>query len=68
MRSLEPSIVLRYHDQTPDELLARSVDTLATGIGYPSIFNDKALLPMLEKWGVPQERARDYCVLRLRLH
>lgn len=62
MRSLEPSIVLRYHDQTPDALLDRAVDTLATGIGYPSIFNDKSLVPMLEKWGVPQDRARDYCV------
>lgn len=62
MRSLEPSIVLRYHDNTPDELLARSVDTLATGIGYPSIFNDKSLIPLLEKWGVEPERARDYCV------
>lgn len=62
MRTLEPSIALRYHDNIPDDLLSRVVDTLATGIGYPSFFNDESLVPMLEKWGVPEDKARDYSV------
>ncbi|MEW6616381.1 MAG: pyruvate formate lyase family protein [Thermodesulfobacteriota bacterium] len=60
MRLLEPSIALRYHDGTPDELLSKATDVVSTGIGYPSFFNDKSLIPTLEKWGVPLEDARDY--------
>lgn len=62
MKTLEPNIALRYHDGTPDELLSRAVDVIKTGIGYPSMFNDKALIPLLEKWGVPEKDARDYAM------
>ncbi len=62
MRTLEPSITFRYHDGTPDALLSRITNTLRTGIGYPSFFNDNSLIPLLEKWGVPAEKARDYSV------
>lgn len=62
MRTLEPSIAMRYHDGTPPELLQRSADVLRTGIGYPSFFNDRALLPTLEKWGVNPADARDYAI------
>ncbi len=62
MRTPEPSIVIRYHDRTKHELLDKAVDVVRTGIGYPSFFNDKALLPMLEGWDVPRRDARDYAV------
>jgi formate C-acetyltransferase len=62
MRTPEPSIALRYHDGTPDELLSRATDVIRTGIGYPSLFNDEALLPLLERWEVPLKDARDYAV------
>ncbi|MEJ2718477.1 MAG: pyruvate formate lyase family protein [Deltaproteobacteria bacterium] len=62
MHTLEPSIALRYHDGTPTELLSRATDVIRSGIGYPSFFNDKALIPMLESWGVPLTDARDYAV------
>ncbi|SHK70651.1 formate C-acetyltransferase [Desulfatibacillum alkenivorans DSM 16219] len=62
MQSLEPSICLRYHDRTPDALLSRAVDVIRTGVGYPSLFNDKAILPMLKGWDVPEKDARDYGV------
>jgi formate C-acetyltransferase len=35
---------------------------IRTGIGYPSLFNDGALIPLLEKWGVPREEAEGYAV------
>lgn len=44
MRTLEPSIALRYHDGTPDDLLSRVIDIMRTGIGYPSMFNDRSLI------------------------
>jgi formate C-acetyltransferase len=62
MQTPEPSIVLRYHDGTQHALLDKAVDVVRTGIGYPSFFNDKALLPMLEGWDVPLRDARDYAV------
>jgi pyruvate formate-lyase/glycerol dehydratase family glycyl radical enzyme len=62
LRTIEPSIALRVHEQTPDELLSKATDVIATGIGYPSLFNDAALIPLLEKWGVPAEDARGYAV------
>jgi pyruvate formate-lyase/glycerol dehydratase family glycyl radical enzyme len=62
MRTIEPSIALRVHGGTPDELLSKATDVIRTGIGYPSLFNDEALIPLLEKWDVPQEDARGYAV------
>jgi formate C-acetyltransferase len=62
MRTPEPSIVIRYHDGTRRELLDKAADVIRTGIGYPSFFNDKALLPLLEGWNVPLKDARDYAV------
>jgi formate C-acetyltransferase len=62
MRTLEPGLVLRYHDGTPDQLISKVIDVLHTGIGYPSILNDKSMIPTLIEWGVPLEDARDYAV------
>ena len=62
MRTPEPTIVMRYHDNTPDELLTAATDCIKSGIGYPSFFNDRAILPMLDGWDVPLEDARDYAV------
>ena len=62
MRTPEPTLVMRYHANTPDELLSAAVDVIATGTGYPSLFNDKAILPLLKQWDVPEEDARDYAV------
>jgi pyruvate formate-lyase/glycerol dehydratase family glycyl radical enzyme len=62
MRTLEPSIALRCHEGTPDRLLTRAAEVIRTGIGYPTLFNDRALVPTLEKWGVPREEARDYAI------
>ncbi|MEW6184116.1 MAG: pyruvate formate lyase family protein [Thermodesulfobacteriota bacterium] len=62
LRLIEPSIVLRMHDRTPDELYSKAVDVIKTGIGYPSLFNDEALIPLYKRWGIPEEDAVDYAV------
>jgi formate C-acetyltransferase len=62
MRTIEPSIALRVHENTPEALLLKATDVIRTGIGYPSLFNDGALIPLLEKWGVPREEAEGYAV------
>lgn len=62
LRLIEPSIVLRLHDGTPEEVYSKAVDVIRTGIGYPSLFNDEALIPLYERWGVPTEEAKQYAV------
>jgi formate C-acetyltransferase len=62
MRTPEPTIVVRYHEKTPDKLLSRATDVISTGIGYPSFFNDKEIHALLKEWDVPPEDARDYAV------
>jgi choline trimethylamine-lyase len=62
LKLIEPSIVLRLHDGTPEEVYSRAVDVIRTGIGYPSLFNDEALIPLYERWGVPTEEAKQYAV------
>jgi formate C-acetyltransferase len=62
MPTIQPNITLRVHDGTPKELLLRAVDVMRTGVGYPSLFNDKVLIPLLVKWGCPLEDARNYSI------
>ncbi|MBW1643667.1 MAG: hypothetical protein JRJ76_12585, partial [Deltaproteobacteria bacterium] len=62
MRTPEPTIALRYHDGTPRELLSKATDVIHTGIGYPSLFNDKAHLSLLKEWDVPEKDALDYAI------
>lgn len=62
LKLIEPSIVLRMHKGTPDEVYSKAVDCIKTGIGYPSLFNDEALIPLFERWGIPSEDAKQYAV------
>ena len=62
LKLIEPSIVLRMHKGTPDDVYSKAVDCIKTGIGYPSLFNDEALIPLFERWGVPTHDAKQYAV------
>jgi len=62
MKMIEPSICLRLDDDSPDKLYDSAINTIGTGIGYPSLFNDEAQIPMLEAWDVPHEEAMGYAV------
>jgi choline trimethylamine-lyase len=60
MKTIQPSLALRIHNGTPIELLQRASDVIGTGIGYPSLFNDEVLIPLLQRWKATQQEARDY--------
>lgn len=60
MRTIEPSIALRIHDNTPDELFSAAVEVIKTGIGYPSFLNDEAIVPLLEQLGATPRESLDY--------
>jgi pyruvate formate-lyase/glycerol dehydratase family glycyl radical enzyme len=60
---LQPTIALRVHKGTPRELLSAATDVIRTGCGYPSLFNDEVMIPLINKWGTPLEDARNYNVM-----
>jgi len=62
VRSLQGSICLRYHDGTPKELLLKAMDVIKSGLGYPALLNDKALIPRILDWGFTLEEARNYVI------
>ena len=55
-----PLVTVRVHRDTPDELIWRACEVLKAGGGMPAIFNDQALIPALERIGIPTPDARDY--------
>ena len=60
MRTIQPSLALRYHDKLPHDFVLKSIDVVHTGVGYPAYFNDKAIIPMLMERGILPEDARNY--------
>jgi pyruvate-formate lyase len=62
LRQLQPTIALRVHKNTPRELLSAAIDVIRTGIGYPSLFNDEVMIPLINKWGTSLKDARNYHV------
>jgi len=60
MRTIQPSIALRYHDKIDKGFILSAIDLVKIGVGYPAFFNDKVALPMLLANGISVQKARDY--------
>jgi len=61
-------VVVRYHPAIDQDLILRAIDVVRlVQAGYPSFFNDSAIIPMFMRRGASLEVARDYgisaCVL-----
>lgn len=59
-RMTNPLLTVRLHRDSPDALVERVCEALKDGGGMPAIFNDEALVPALERIGIPPPDARDY--------
>ena len=57
-----PNLTCRVHKNTPDKLWIAIADTLGTGTGLPSLYNDDVVCKALEKIGIPPEDSHDYCM------
>jgi pyruvate-formate lyase len=55
-----PLMTVRVHRQSPDDLLWHVCEVLKDGGGMPAIFNDEAIIPALERLGIPSFDAYDY--------
>ncbi len=60
MQMTNPLVTVRVHRDTPEALIWRACEVLKAGGGMPAIFSDAALIPALERIGIPTPDARDY--------
>jgi formate C-acetyltransferase len=59
----QPTVILRVHSKTPDELLIYAARVLIRhGGGLPAFFSDEAVIPALMNIGIPLNEARDYAI------
>ncbi|MBQ2826694.1 MAG: hypothetical protein IJF13_05675 [Clostridia bacterium] len=55
-----PNLTMRCHRNTPRELYVAAYEALATGCGLPGLYNDEAVVPALERLGIPSPDAHMY--------
>jgi formate C-acetyltransferase len=55
-----PLLTVRLHRGTPGELVRYACEVMREGGGMPALFNDEAIVPALQRLGIPQPHARDY--------
>ena len=56
------TITLRVHENTPPELLKKSLEVVRTGIGMPAFVGDESYINFFTQNGMTLENARDYCM------
>jgi pyruvate formate-lyase/glycerol dehydratase family glycyl radical enzyme len=59
----EPNFAMRYHQNTPAELLKLAAKLIRRGSGMPAMFNDVVAIRGLTDLGIPIDDARDYCAI-----
>lgn len=59
----QPSLSIRVHNGSPDELLMMAARVTRTGVGLPAYYNDEVIIPALLSRGVAVKDARNYCVI-----
>ena len=59
LRVLNPSLMLRYHDDTPDTVMDRACNLIKTGMGFPQLYNDDLMCRSMLYAGVSKEDADD---------
>ena len=57
-----PNLTMRTHKNTPEKLWESAIETLATGIGMPALYNDAVVCPALEALGIPPVDSHNYCM------
>ena len=56
------TITLRVHENTPPELLKKSLEVVRTGIGMPAFVGDESYINFFTMNGMTLNNARDYCM------
>lgn len=59
----EPQFSLRVSDNTPDHLIAKAAETLATGGGKPQFVSDRTIAQSLTSLGIAADAAADFAII-----
>ncbi|MBR2904079.1 MAG: glycyl radical protein, partial [Clostridia bacterium] len=59
----QPSISIRIHNGTPDDLMYKAGALTRLGTGLPAYYNDEIIIPSIMARGLTLEDARDYCII-----
>jgi pyruvate-formate lyase len=63
-RSILPQLTLRFHKETPKEVMEAAIRCIEEGTTYPLLYNDDVIVPGVEKtYGVSRELAEHYIML-----
>ena len=62
VRLLRPTVYVRCHDHTPEDVLTQAVTLLGEGLAQPSFYGDKPIIEGLVRNGIPEAVARDYAL------
>jgi formate C-acetyltransferase len=57
-----PDLAARIHSRTPNAFLHAVCETIKDGSGFPKLFCDDEIVPLLVAKGGTMEEANDYCV------
>lgn len=60
-RMNEPNFSMRYHKDSPKEILMLASRLIATGFGMPSMFNDDVVVKSMVELGIKKKDALNYC-------
>jgi formate C-acetyltransferase len=63
VQSPRTNLSARFHDGSPERFHRACFECVRTGVGFPALFNDHALVPGLVGIGIPLEIARDYSMV-----
>ena len=55
-----PNLTMRCHRNTPDKLIRAAYKAIASGCGMPTLYNDEAVCPALERLGIPPRDSHLY--------
>jgi Pyruvate-formate lyase len=56
-----PDLSVRIHSNTPQKFLIKVSECIKEGTGFPKLFNDEEVIPILLAKGAKLEEARDWC-------
>ena len=62
VRLLRPTVYVRCHDRTPEDVLDLAVALLGEGLAQPSFYGDAPIVEGLVRNGIPETVARDYAL------
>ncbi len=60
LQMLHPALCISWHPRLDPRVMREAVRVMGTGIGFPAVFNDGAIVPGLMRDGATREDAVDY--------